>query len=113
MKFEKFAVTKVYLQREDTDGRENYAFIRCRAKGKFGSYALTQVKYALDGSSFERTRLLSAREYNLYLDYQDETRHVVRLWRTTFLWKGMFYEINEYINPSPSLCFVNCQIVQV
>lgn len=56
---------------------ETFSFIRKRARGAFASYGLTDVKVEKNGERVENKRILSAREYEEYLQFRDESRHQV------------------------------------
>jgi hypothetical protein len=115
VKCEIFDVTKVYILVKEADHKssnEAFSFIRKRAKGKFASYGLTDVRVTESGEKLESKRILTAREYESYHKFADETRHIVTVRRTCFLYENTYFEVNEYLTPCPGLAFVNVQQIE-
>jgi hypothetical protein len=78
----------------------------------FASYGLTDVRVDEFGNKIESKRILNAREYESYLKFKDESRHQVKVKRTSFLYEDTYYEVNEYESPNSGLTFVNVQLVE-
>lgn len=100
------------LRSSEDPGIYPYAFVRRRRQTDgLASYGITHVNLGPDGKKVETKRLLTAREYALYVTQQaDPTRRVVKQKRTSFLWRNRFFEIYEYGKPHEGLCVLYCQI---
>ena len=92
-------VEKVYL-RTTRDPETFYTFVRRRTQGAIHSYGQTTCKFE-NGERVEVKRIIQAREYSTaVLQRRDPRRHVVKQHRFSFYWKGRFYEIHQFLEPS-------------
>eukprot|EP00536_Pseudo-nitzschia_multiseries_P015134 jgi/Psemu1/298924/fgenesh1_pm.827_\ len=113
--FHRFEVEKVYLIVQDDSDSGAYSFIRKRTTigndgEKQGStYQLTDVSKK-DEEVFETKRIISAREYNASYKSRDQSRHIVRQERISFLYKSQCFNIHIYEQPSPGLCILHAQV---
>lgn len=126
-----YLYTKVYLYDENissetTDPRrsinlsnaiiEEYSFIRKRTTiNKAGIaagsvYGWTQVQRTHDGQIIEKKRIITKREYNSLFNNRDESRHVVRQTRISFLWNIQSFTIHVYKEPVSDVCILHAQV---
>ena len=126
IKYNVFIVEKVYLYDEDkerssqasgSDITEEYSFVRkrtslCKDGHRLGSaYGQTTVKRTVDGQVLEVKRIISRREYVASYKNRDQSRHVVKQKRISFLYNMQSFNIHIYEEPSSvgDLCILHAQ----
>jgi len=114
-----FDVEKVYLYEEHINTEnfcEEYAFIRKRTTinkdGKVSGsvYGWTGVQKTHEGQIIEKKRIISKREYNSLFNNRDESRHIVRQKRISFLWNIQSFTIHVYQEPVSDMCILHAQV---
>ena len=127
IKYNVFMVEKVYLYDEDKELRssqtsgsditEEYSFVRkrtslCKDGHRLGSaYGQTTVKRTVDGQAIEVKRIISRREYVASYKNRDQSRHIVKQKRISFLYNMQSFNIHMYEEPSSvgDLCILHAQ----
>ena len=122
IKYNVFVVEKVYLydessQASGSDIIEEYSFVRkrtslCKDGHRLGSaYGQTTVKRTVDGQVVEVKRIISRREYVASHKNRDQSRHVVKQKRISFLFNMQSFNIHIYEEPSSvgDLCILHAQ----
>jgi len=125
IKYNVFTVEKVYLYDEDktslqasaSDITEEYSFVRkrtslCKDGHRLGSaYGQTTVKRTVDGQAIEVKRIISRREYVSSYKNRDQSRHIVKQKRISFLYNMQSFNIHMYEEPSSvgNLCILHAQ----
>jgi len=118
--FQIFDVEKVYLYEEKISSEnvsQEYSFIRKRTTvSKDGNvspgsvYGWTLVQKTHEGQIIEKKRIITKREYNSLLKNRDQSRHIVRQKRITFLWNIQSFTIHEYQQPVADVCILHAQV---
>ena len=94
------------MNQDTSIDEEAYSFIRKRItvdknQKRLGEvYQLTTVQRTPEGEVIEQKRIISAREYNTAYKSRDNSRHVIRQERISFLYKLQSFTIHIYENPS-------------
>jgi hypothetical protein len=114
--YQMFEVEKVYLQQNsDTEGSENYSFVRRRTNidesGRLlGSvFQLTTAKLS-DDELIEQKRIITQREYSAAYMTRDPNRHVIRQRRISFLYNLQSFVVHVYEQPVMDLCILHAQV---
>ena len=113
------SLSQVYLY-EDGSSSENiieeYSFIRKRTTlNKDGRpsgsvYGWTAVQKTNDGQVIERKRIITKREYNSLLANRDQSRHIIRQKRISFLYNIQSFTIHVYQEPVSDICILHAQV---
>lgn len=116
--YQVFEVEKVYLQESNKKNPQNYSFIRRRTNiddhGRLlGSvYQLTIVKFVEGGGDefIEQKRIISQREYAAAYMTRDQSRHIIRQRRISFLWAQQSFNVHIYVEPVSGLAILHAQV---
>jgi hypothetical protein len=75
------------------------------------AYGQTTVKRTVDGQAIEVKRIISRREYAASYKNRDQSRHVVKQKRISFLYNMQSFNIHIYEEPSSvgDLCILHAQ----
>ena len=93
--------------------RVEYVVIRKRSQNGFDSFGQTEVSIHDTAKGPERRelkRMLTKREYHSAKTLlADETRHVVRQRRISFLWKNQSFHLHLFTEPVSDVCVIHVQ----
>jgi len=96
---EEVEIDQDYLQ--TSDGSE----ARVRRRGQHGVYLYTHTvkKPLAAGQRIEIERPISGREYAELLRLKDPQRRTIRKRRSCFLWQGLYFELDRFLEPRAGL----------
>jgi CYTH domain-containing protein/predicted ATPase len=103
---EEVEIEQTYLQ--TGDGSE----ARVRRRGQRGAYVYTHTikKPLKSGQRVEVERPISGREYVGLLATRDPLRKTIRKKRTCFLWEGLYFELDRFIDPKAGLVLLEVEL---
>ncbi|KAM0682460.1 hypothetical protein MDAP_002299 [Mitosporidium daphniae] len=104
--FRDFDVRHDYLISTD----DSTTRIRRRGFSSSSSYSITQQK-TVNGERVEVRRILSPKEYELFLSQTDPSHCPIIKKRRCFLWKERYYQIDLFESPNPGLLLLEAYVV--
>lgn len=85
---------------------------RIRRRGVRGSYVYTHTLKGptQNGERIEIERTINAREYVDFLNQVDPTLKPIQKFRTCFLWKDRYFELDQFVSPHEGLMLLEVEL---
>ncbi|XP_028396886.1 TRPL translocation defect protein 14-like [Dendronephthya gigantea] len=79
--------------------------VRIRKRGQGGHFTYTHtVRLLVKDQTVERRKIISSRDYEMFLQQRDPTRKSVVKRRTCFLWQNQYFQLDSYCQPCNERC---------
>lgn len=79
------------------------ARLRCRHWNGQNVYVLTNRRLTSNHEQIETERQITNSVYESLLQQADPYRQTIRKHRSSFIWKGQYFELDTFVNPHPGL----------